>query len=150
MRALTMIPAVVLILVLAGCGHDATPPATTATTPDSAQPAVDETTAPAIAPALPTQPADAVLSVDPMEMQACDKSSRTATLHWDASKIEGVNGVEIWMSNPGKEPKLFGRVPNVGEKTTGAWVRPGATFILKNKLDGSEITRTEIKSVPCT
>jgi hypothetical protein len=149
MRALTMIPAALLVLWLAGCDRTVPP---SATTPESSQAATVQDTAPVEVPAAPPTPAptDAVLSVEPTEMQACDKTYRTATLHWDASKLEGVNGVEIWMSNLGKEPKLFGRAPNVGEKTTGAWVRPGATFILKNKLDGSEISRAEIKSVPCT
>jgi hypothetical protein len=98
---------------------------------------------------MPATSSGATLSIDPVEMKACDKTPRVATLKWDASSVPGLQSVEVWMSNPNKEPKLFMRAKTSGEKQTGAWIIAGSSIILKNHADGTEIARTDVRSIPC-
>ncbi len=149
MRPSTLfLPAAVLAMILAGCKPAEAPSAAPAATEPAQSPA---TTAAEPLPADTTEPAPttvATLTVDPAQMRTCDKNA-PVTLKWDATAMPGVKGIEIWMANANKEPKLFGKGPAKGEKQTGAWVRAGAQFILKNQADGAEIAHAEVTGQRC-
>lgn len=152
MRNLTILSAALLTLVFAGCKPSGAPSASPDTGADAALPAATasaEQPATSVTGTAPATTSGATLTIDPAEMRACDKTPRIATLSWDASSVPDLQGVEIWMSNPNKQPKLFMRAKTVDQKQTGAWIIAGSSISLKNRADGVEIARTEVRSIPC-
>lgn len=137
MRQSTVLSAALLAVFIVGCKPSDAPPASSA--PGLAAQAEE-----------PAKKKDLVLSVDPAEMPTCDKTTRTATVRWDANSVTSLSPpFEVWVSYPGKEPRLFARSPaKTGEVQTGKWIVAGAAFSLKNS-DGSEVANVEVTGVPC-
>jgi hypothetical protein len=148
MRILIALTASALLtLSVAGCNQQEpsseTQAPASATSVATAAPA---TTAPTTAaPAAAT----AQFSVDPAQLQLCDKTMHVGTLTWDATMLPGVHRVEIWLAPRGKEPKLFAKLPAKGTKVTGNWVKAGSTFVLKDVNGGTELSRIEVAGVAC-
>jgi hypothetical protein len=149
MRILIALTASALLtLSVAGCNQQEpsseTQAPASATSVATAAPA---TTAPTTA--APAAAATAQFSVDPAQLQLCDKTMHVGTLTWDATMLPGVHRVEIWLAPRGKEPKLFAKVPAKGTKVTGNWVKAGSTFVLKDVNGGTELSRIEVAGVAC-
>jgi len=148
MKTRFLLPAalVALTMTLAACKPAQTPEATPAT--EASTPAAP--TAEASAPETVGPTAAAVnLSVDPAGLSTCDKSPHVVTVKWDASAVANVKRVEIWISKPGGELKLFARAARSGEKQTGNWARVGTQFVLKDLANGAELSRITIAGLPC-
>lgn len=84
---------------------------------------------------------------EPTGLRACDQA-QTVTVHWDASSVAGVKRVEVKPVGAEKET-VFVYSGAVGSRATGAWVKAGAEFVLRNRADGAELARAKVESLPC-
>lgn len=88
------------------------------------------------------------VSVDPAELTSCVVGS-VVTVRWDLRPTHpNVADVEIFTGQPGKET-IFAAGGFAGEAATGPWARPGTTFLVRNKADGTEVAKAVVGGPTC-
>lgn len=105
------------------------------------------------------QPPQAAASVEPAKtsgiwfepagLSACARPDKVM-VHWNASSFEGVKAVDIIaVGKTGKEV-LFLSAGRSGSRESGVWMRAGSQMILRNKADGTELSRATVEAIPCS
>lgn len=79
----------------------------------------------------------------------CNGKASPVLLTWNAESA-GAKHVGIYLlAKAGGNERLVVRGTPIGEKSTGAWVRPGMIFVLRNLDSGVEIQRVSIDQPSC-
>lgn len=85
----------------------------------------------------------------PGVLSSCTEG-QVVNLKWDFRATHPtLSEVEILTGSPPNET-LFAVGGPAGEAPTGAWARPGTTFLIKNKQDGQELTRVTVAGPRCS
>lgn len=87
---------------------------------------------------------NALLSADPGSANC--ETGTDVELSWDVSSRPEIANVEVWV---GAEPTLFAAGGATGAQKSGPWVKPGMSFILRNKADSAELDRVTIAGPAC-
>jgi hypothetical protein len=95
---------------------------------------------------LQLDPAPVRLSMQPERVRTCETPVATV-VEWDASALR-IDGVELFVANLGRSPKLWTRGGARGIAETGAWAHEGYTVTLKT-LDGRVLARRTLTAEPC-
>lgn len=130
-------------LLLAGCDRGVGTPAAA----DGSQPA-----SPASSLSTPDKlgPPPKGISAMPDSMRTCDVKRRLTTLlRWDVSD-SGAQKVVLTVLDPRKGvEKRFGKGGPVGSKQTGAWLRPGLVFKVRDQSNNAELSAVTIAGTAC-
>lgn len=79
----------------------------------------------------------------------CNGKASRVLLTWNAESA-GAKHVGIYLlGTAGGGERLVVRGTSIGEKSTGAWARPGMVFVLRNLDSGAEIQRVTIEQPTC-
>lgn len=132
------------LLLVTGCGPGSgtgTPAATPASEPSSSA-----QQAQAVVPVEPAKTSG--IWFEPAGLRECARPDKVM-VHWNANSFEGVKAVDIIaVGKTGKEV-LFLSAGRSGSRESGVWMRAGSQMILRNKADGTELSRATVESIPC-
>lgn len=79
----------------------------------------------------------------------CAKATRQqATLFWNV-EAKGVKRTTIALIDKAGHERRLGQGGPIGRKATGPWLRSGATFILRDRANKSEIGKLTIPAKQC-
>lgn len=85
----------------------------------------------------------------PDALSACEKAGKVM-VHWDISAQDGVKVVNIMTIRPNGQEGMFApRARPVGMKETGTWMQAGRQLVVRSAVDGSELARGSLGSLPC-
>jgi hypothetical protein len=89
-----------------------------------------------------------LINVTPGAMTSCDPAAEAA-VKWDLHGTHpDANTVDIYVDD-GSNVRLFTEGGASGEAKTGAWTRPGLTFILKNKIGNQKLDEVRVGGPNC-
>ena len=136
MHANRIVVLISVILVLAACQQESSPPLQAENgNSNQGHQAVTAKSSPAIV-------------VDPGTLKSCDGA--VASVRWDASKANvTTDSTEIWVGSSDADTKLFSAGGSAGVTKTGPWTHPGTHFVLKNKQDGRVLGEAIVGGPAC-
>lgn len=143
MRILNKASILVCMLALAACGK--TDPAADAANAVTAVPAPAAVSDVAPEPPTPTTG----IWFEPANLSACGSGKDVVKVHWDVSSVAGVTSVQIVPIEKGAPAGVFGVAGAKGSKDTGPWMHSGGTMAVVNAVNGEELARASVGSIPC-
>lgn len=84
------------------------------------------------------------LRLNPAELADC--TPVTASVRWHVPETQGISAVDVHVGTP---ETLFAQGGAQGESTTGNWVQPGTTFVLRDRSTGDELARSTVSGPAC-
>lgn len=75
--------------------------------------------------------------------QVCPGTHPRAMIGWNV-EASGADAVAVYLIGTSGDERLFAQGGPVGEKSTGAWLRPGMAFQVRAKADARELAALEI------
>lgn len=89
-----------------------------------------------------------VLSFSPHTLAVCSPASEV-TVKWDIrSDFPNVQVIQIYVTGEASE-SLFAEGNAWGEAKTGPWVKPGTSFIVKDKVSGKVLSTAAVNGPSC-
>lgn len=85
--------------------------------------------------------------IAPDTLRECDPPAEVAVT-WDVSAT-GIPAVKIFIVGGDAKESLFAHVPALGTQTTGPWMRPNDTFVLKDESEAKQLGKLVIGSATC-
>ena len=140
----SVLPSVLVLVLLAGCGPRPEERENQVTNPTSGS-AASGTKVPATRPA-----ATAKVWFLPAALEDCSPATKqVTTIHWDATK-SGAKTVDVKVISDSQVETTFATSGLVGSKVSGPWMKPGSTIIVRDHMTGVELGRASVAATSCT
>lgn len=89
------------------------------------------------------------LTISPNPMDFCDGVPKVSQVAWDAAAASP-GRLNIYVRDGQAQFKLWASPPTpVGERATGAWIRPGVTFVAVDRMTERVINSVTVEGVTC-